>query len=479
MSGWGTIYNNTRLALNAHSQQMARLQEQVASGARISRASDAPSDAYRLLKLRAQSQSLGEYTDNLDDVTRTLELAHSIVQEISQNLQTVVGKVGQAATGTYGADTRAIIGEEVNSILEQVVALANTQSLGRYLFAGSQCAAAPYVTETDGDYITEVRYQGSADDLPVPIAPGIEMSGVLVADEVFRNDDRGEVELLGETGAAAGAGTPSVRGNVYLELTHKETTILADPDASGLAVSGDADVTDTALGVYDLIVDVPGKTIRFAGGPTTSFVGTETALEVRNADGDAVYVDVTGLNGGLVAPATVTLRSDAYLSIDPDAAPTELTDFTNDHVAVVDSDGRVLYVDATGIRRTGLEPVRLPGTHDVFGMLINARDVLLNRRELSDADQIDLIRKTQQAVEEVVVGVTRAMTSLGARLGALDTLKGSITNIRATADDQAASIENADIAQIAVELARAQTLYEMTLATASRLLSLTLLDFLR
>jgi flagellar hook-associated protein 3 FlgL len=102
MSGWGAVYNNTRMALHLQAQQMARLQEQAASGARVNRASDDPSDAYRILKLRAESEVLGEYGNNLEDVTRTLELAHNVLQDISTNLRTVRQKAEQGASGTYG-----------------------------------------------------------------------------------------------------------------------------------------------------------------------------------------------------------------------------------------------------------------------------------------------------------------------------------------------------------------------------------------
>jgi flagellar hook-associated protein 3 FlgL len=477
MSGWGTIYNNTRMALHTNARELARLQEQAASGARVNRASDDPSDAYRIMKLRAQSQSLDEYSKNLQNVTRTLEQAHGVAQEISGNIHTVVQKLEQAASGIYSESNRHILGEEVNAILEQVLALANTKSLGRYLFSGSMSDSQSYVVQTDGQYVTEVRYAGSRDDLLVPIAPGVEMSGVLVGETTFRSHERQAPDFQGKTGAAAGTGTANIQGNAYLELTHDATTVINDPDGVNLAVSADLTVTDTILGEHELVVDVTENTIKFVGGPKTSFTGTETALEVRNLEGDVVYVDVTGLNGALVAPATVTVRSDGFLSLDggPQMA---LTDFTDDNLAVYDDQGGVLYVDATGIRRTGLEAVHVPGTHDLFDTLIDTRDILLNTRGLGEAEQLELLRGTSGAIREVLDNITRTLTSVGGRLQALDTFQSSMNTIQATADDQAGALENADLVQVAADLARTQALYQMTLATASKLLNLSLLDFI-
>jgi len=97
MGVWGNIYNNTQVALRTHALRLTRLQEQVASGARINRVSQDPADAHQILRLRAQSESLLLYGRNLQDVTRTLELTYTVVQEISNELRSVLEKVEQAA----------------------------------------------------------------------------------------------------------------------------------------------------------------------------------------------------------------------------------------------------------------------------------------------------------------------------------------------------------------------------------------------
>lgn len=477
MSGWGTIYSNTKYSLSMYSQRIAALQEQVASGARVNRASDDPGDAYRIMRLKAQSASLEQYERNVQEATRTLELGHSLISEVSNNLQSVLQKVEQAASGTYSDANRVVLGEDINSILDQVLALANTENLGQYVFSGANSHVKPYAAETQDGYVTAVTYQGSRTDLPVPIAPGVEMSGVTVGEEVFRRDDRRPPEFLGETGVSTGTGTSTVRGNLSLELTHKETNVVADAAGTNLQISG-VGPAHTVLGRHDLVVDVQGQTIRFAdGGPSVSFDGTETALAVADSYGNSVFVDVSALNGAVVGEATVTIQSDGYLTFDGGPAA-EVSDYTDTNVAVTDPDGRVLYVNATGIHATGRAPVRVPGTADLFETLIYVRDVLLNERELSTAEQLELVKAAALSVDEVMAGVTQSMTFMGGRLEALDTLEGSLEAVRANADDQAATLENADIVQLAADLARMETLYEMTLATASKLLNMTLLDYL-
>ena len=66
-------YNNIGFALSLHTEQLARLQEQISTGSRINRASDDPSAAYRVLGLGSQNKSLGNYITNLSETTELLK----------------------------------------------------------------------------------------------------------------------------------------------------------------------------------------------------------------------------------------------------------------------------------------------------------------------------------------------------------------------------------------------------------------------
>ena len=474
MSGWGTIFNTTRTMLRQHAEQLAQLQATIASGARLRKASDGPADAYRLLGLRAESHSLQTYGENLERVGNSLDVASSMLSKVSETLGRVRELVAQGVSGTYSAGNRRPIADEINSLLEQLASLANTEYSGQYLFGGIHTGSDPYVAEYDNGRIVRVAYAGSRQTNMVPVAPGIEYPGVLVGDAIFRGDQRQVPQFLGRTGAAAGAGTSSVRGDVWLTVSHESTTYLG---ASGIAAGVSSAAGDTILGNgHTLTIDEPGKTLRLDGGPEVAFSGTETDLVVANADGDIVYVDVTSLGGGFVG--TVNIQTTGSLSIDDGASQTAL-DFADANLAVTDSvTGRVLYVDCTGIERAGLEPVRTPGTYDMFGALVTIRDLMLNTRNMSENEQTALLNRMVDAVNEVARGLTSAETSVGARIGVLANLGETLESLQGHTDDQAAFLENADIVQVATELAREQTLYEMTLASVSRLLGLSLFDYL-
>ena len=140
--------------------------------------------------------------------------------------------------------------------------------------------------------------------------------------------------------------------------------------------------------------------------------------------------------------------------------------------------GEVLYVDTTGITSTGVELVSIPGTYDIFNTLIIIRDVLENEKGLSDAQVREQLNNLPSSLEETNNLMVQAQVSIGSKIGFLDDLKYSLKDIKYNTEDEATRLQEADIAQIAIDLSRREVLYQMSLSVAARLMSMSLLDFL-
>ena len=475
MSGWGAIYNNTSYALRLQSETLARLQEQTATGARVIRASDDPVDARRIMSLQAQTESVSGYLKNINSVDLTLSEMDTQLQRISQAMTQVHGYLTQAATGTLSDAQRKGIAEAVNQTLEMMLGLANFKSMGLYLFGGANTTDQPYSATRTGGKITSVTYQGSLEEWQVPVAPGVQMTAAISGDKIFRTDQREAPVFLGNTGAKAGAGTASARGDAWLLVSHGTT---AYGGSIGLAAGDSSPDGDTILGSsHTLTVDATNQTLRLDDGSAVTYEAGETNVRVVNAAGEVVYVDVSGLT----LPAgqqTVSISSTVKLSINNGASSVE-SDLTEANLAVTDSrDGTILYVDTTGIERLGTEPVRIPGTHDLFGTLITIRDLMSNERGLSLSQQLDLLNKAVASMDEVMGTLTQNMVIVGGRLQAAEGLLNSMEEIKIAAKDEAARLQDADLVELAIQIARSQNMYEMTLASASKLLNLSLLDFI-
>lgn len=394
MSGTlNNIYNNVSFALHLQTEALTRLQEQASTGSRINRASDDPSTAYRILGLNSQQKSLDNYIDNLSEVVSMLELSSTVIQDMASSLTEIKVCLTQISGGIYNQDARERTASQINDILEQIVSLANTKHMGQYLFGGSNTASAPYLVERTNGQITSITYQGSFENRDINVAPGVKSSAFHVGNNIFHSDDRSNPIFFGDTGAKAGTGTSSVRGDTWL------------------TVSGSA-------GNYNLSID--------DGLSTFNTDGTHTNLAVTHS-----------------------------------------------------TTGEVLYVDTTEINSTGTDLVRTPGTYDIFNTLISIRDTLKNEKGLSDAQLKEALDNSLNSLEEISELMVQAEVSVGSKIGFLDNLKDSLNNLKYDAEDETTRLQEADIAQIAIELSRNEVLYQMSLSVAGKLMSLSLLDFIR
>ena len=228
------------------------------------------------------------------------------------------------------------------------------------------------------------------------------------------------------------------------------------------------------------------REIEVAPGVTSSacYVG----YDIFHSDerSDPVFLGETGAKAGtgtsnIQASTWLTVSGSAgnyNLSID-DGLSTFNTDGTDTNLAVTDSrTGKVLYVDTTEITGAGAEMVSVPGTYDLFSVLITIRDTLKNERELSDAQLRELQDNSLNALEEINQLLVQAEVAVGTKIGFLDNLQESLKKLKYDAEDEATLLQEADIAQIAIDLSRREVLYEMSLSVAGKLMSVTLLDFL-
>jgi len=394
MSGsLSSIYSSISYALSLHGQAITQLQEQSASGNRVNRGSDSPADAYRILGLNSQEQSLKSYQENVTELIGNLEISSTIISDMSTELASNLTLLTQIVGGVHDSEGQKRIADKLNNSLEQLVSLANTKHASLYLFGGNDTSAAPYEIQREEGTIVSVTYRGSETSRYVDVAADLQIESYHVGDEVFHTDDRETPVFLGGSGAAAGTGTSNVEGDVWLTVEH---------DGTNYRISIDDGAT---------FVTVP------SGGDTNQ--------------------------------------------------------------AVTDSrTGRVLYVDTTGINNTGTELVRVPGTYDVFSTLISLRDLLQNDRGLSTQQLLNYVNECSAAVEEVRGLLVQAEVSTGSKIGFLTTLKSNLEDMQFDTQDETTRLQEADIAQIAIDLSRREVLYQMSLSVAGKLMSMSLLDFL-
>ena len=124
------------------------LQGQVADGKRIHQLSDAPADAVAVMRYAAQQSDWNAWSRSADDASMWADNTDSALQSATSLLQRAKTLATTAVNGAMGADSRAALADEIDSLRSQMVDVANTNVGGRALFAGLQNTAVTQVSGT-------------------------------------------------------------------------------------------------------------------------------------------------------------------------------------------------------------------------------------------------------------------------------------------------------------------------------------------
>jgi len=147
-----TLTRTSMAGLQANLARLQHTQEQLSSGRRINRMSDSPVDGAAAMRLRGEQAATEQVGRNIANGLDTLGAADGAMTSMSALLLRVRQLVVSGLNDTNGPGERAAIAVEIGQLKDGLIALANTQFLGRPLFAGTQDVAAAFDTTT-GQYL--------------------------------------------------------------------------------------------------------------------------------------------------------------------------------------------------------------------------------------------------------------------------------------------------------------------------------------
>lgn len=169
--------------IQSTARRLATAQDQISSGKQVRKPSDGPAQVLSALDYRGQLRRSDQLARNILDARSWLDSADSAlthsVSELTRGRTLLVAGVN-AGTDSQG---RHALAAEIRTIADGLIATANTQHLGRPIFAGtvdSQHAYAP-----DGTYI------GNAGVVERSIAPSVSVQVNRPGSEVFGADGVG------------------------------------------------------------------------------------------------------------------------------------------------------------------------------------------------------------------------------------------------------------------------------------------------
>jgi flagellar hook-associated protein 3 FlgL len=214
--------------LESLNERMNKVSSQVSSGKKLDRLKDSPVSSAQLIGISDQAAEIDQYQCNISTGSYFLGTADSILNEVNNLVTSIYAKGSQAATETVDAEDRSTIATEIRAMRDQIVSLANSQVLGRYIFAGSKTNAAPFVASGDA-----VLYQGDENVNRIGVDSGLEVQEGVAGSAAFNSVFSSVESLLTGIGAnnlediktsldqfaSALSGLGSVRGQIGSSLS--------------------------------------------------------------------------------------------------------------------------------------------------------------------------------------------------------------------------------------------------------------------
>lgn len=188
------------------------LQQQIGSGQRLSRSSDDPVAAARLRTLARGERLATIDQHNSDQARNDLRLVDGSLESVAAAVLRAQELAMQAGTGIRSPEQLIAIGQEIGSLRQALLIVANSRDASGHALFGGQAAGAAY--EESG---ASVVYVGTNTVDPADLGAGESVIPSLTGPEVF------EIEVGGAT------------TDLFAVLGNLMTTLEAGGDASAAA----------------------------------------------------------------------------------------------------------------------------------------------------------------------------------------------------------------------------------------------------
>ncbi|ALC82498.1 MULTISPECIES: flagellar hook-associated protein FlgL [Bacillus] len=171
----GMLSQNSLRHITSSYEKMGKLQNQLSTGKKITRASDDPVVAMKSMQNRTSLEEVNQYTRNLTEAGSWLDNTETNITEGIDVLSRIRELVVSANNETNGLEERKAIGVEIGQLKEQMISSANSQVAGKYIFNGTKTDQAPIVKNDDGSYTYNFENYESTSDVNINVSKGVTL----------------------------------------------------------------------------------------------------------------------------------------------------------------------------------------------------------------------------------------------------------------------------------------------------------------
>ncbi len=290
------IFDRTMFNLSRNIQRYMRVESMLSSGRRINAPSDDPIGTQHDLNYRSRLSEMSQHLSNISQGMGWMTSYENGLADVKDMYSAVKEIAITMANDTNNDEvTRIAAANEIESILEQVLQVANAKIDSRYVYAGHRTHTEPLRASANG-----VIYQGDRGIIEMEMDVSSRIASNFIGEDVFLNQflTLGEDANL-ETGVTAatllsdlnmGNGVDLSTGT--FEITDNNRGINYTIDLTGAVTVGDAvTMINAQLGVgsnLEINISEAGASLEWnPAAPTTNTIALNTPLKNLNG-GDGV-----------------------------------------------------------------------------------------------------------------------------------------------------------------------------------------------
>ncbi|QJB57222.1 flagellar hook-associated protein FlgL [Pseudodesulfovibrio sp. zrk46] len=389
------IFSQSLTYMNSSLNDVAELNMMNSSQKKINSPSDDPAGMGKVMELRAYDQSLSGYIDNCSTSGDYLSLADESLVQVSENISAAMELTEQASTETYTEEQLKMMALEMESYLDSILAIANTQMGSDSIFAGDDLGNNAFekglgVTLTN-DSLQNSDFTSMTGEIDSTVKVQFLEDGTVGTDELdYRySTDGGETWT---TATLAAGDTELDLGTAQVELVNGTAVTTADDEGNGT---------------------------EFYLREAVYYTGSDEAMTVGISE--STTIDMT------------TVGSDIFGGVDSSTS----------------------------------QPYEDP---NLFETLSDA----IVYMEIGDYDAVAACLDDLTAAHE---NVETGAANIGARENKVTYTQQSLSQVQEITTTSISREEDADAAQILVELEQANYVYEAVLNSSADIMNMSLLDY--
>ncbi|MCT8140147.1 flagellar hook-associated protein FlgL [Anaerobacillus sp. CMMVII] len=176
------LSNNTLRHMSNSYQKLGKIQDQLATGKKITRASQDPVVAMNGMRYRSQVTEIEQFNRNLSETYNWMDTADSSLDKVTLTLQRIRELTVQATNDSYEDTQRENIRKEITQLREHLMALANTKANNKYIFNGTNTINPP----VDEKQMNAALAEALATGVVPPLADAVSKNGEAVQFELLK-----------------------------------------------------------------------------------------------------------------------------------------------------------------------------------------------------------------------------------------------------------------------------------------------------